>query len=283
MINQYSIREKGREYKVSEHFKLGEFACKDGSNTVLISTELLTMLERLRAYVGGSINIMSGYRTAAYNKKIGGASASQHVKGTAADIAVYRSDGSPISAKIICCICQTMGFKGIGFISAYSTHVDMRTAGSYRGDERKDYSGNVGGDFYKYFGISGADILRLKKEWDQTSTASEQVPAPQTKIEKEEEEMIYKTIAEVPEWGRAAVQLRIDHGWSDGKNLQDSLVRAWVAQDREDPYIANVEDVPRWAQAEVSALLDSGKLKGTGVETIGMRLSTLRAVIIAAR
>lgn len=95
--------------------------------------------------------------------------------------------------------------------------------------------------------------------------------------------MIYKTIADVPKWGRAAVQLRIDHGWTDGKNLQDSLVRAWVAHDREDPYIANVEDVPRWAQAEVSALLDSGKLKGTGVETIGMRLSTLRAVIIAAR
>lgn len=201
MIKQYSIREKGRDYKVSEHFKLGEFACKDGSDTVLVSTELLAMLERLRAYVGGSISIISGYRTVSHNKKVGGTSASQHLKGTAADIAVYRSDGSPISAKIICCICQTMGFKGIGFISAYSTHVDMRTAGSYRGDERKDYSGNVGGNFYKYFGITGDEVIAYKYN----------PPAP---AKKEEEELTQEQFNKLMDGYLAARAKKEPAAWS---------------------------------------------------------------------
>lgn len=171
------ISSVGRSYKIAPHFTLGEMACKDGSDAVYYSTELMDKLEELRAYVGGSITINSGYRTTAYNRKIGGASQSQHTKGTAADIIVTKN-GSVVSAKKICCLCQTLGFKGIGFISDRATHVDMRTTGSYRGDELKNYASNIGGDFYKYFGISKADIEALKPK--------KETPKPTPKPQEED-------------------------------------------------------------------------------------------------
>lgn len=157
----------GRGYKISPHITLGEFQCKDGSSKVLYSTELMDKLEQLRAYVGGTISINSGYRTPAYNKSIGGASSSMHTKGYAADICVKKG-GTRISGKLICCLCQTLGFKGIALIkgSGYFVHVDMRPSGTYRGDERYGYGNNVGGDFYKYFGInkSAIEALKVKEE-----------------------------------------------------------------------------------------------------------------------
>lgn len=161
MIKTVSIKSLGRDYKISPHFKLSEMACKDGSDKVFYSTELMAKLEELRAYGGFTVSINSGYRTPAYNKKIGGASRSQHRFGTAADI-VVKKNGAVVSAKRVCCLCQSLGFKGIGYISANAVHVDMRAVGSYRGDELRGFNGNVGGDFYRYFGISKAEIEALK-------------------------------------------------------------------------------------------------------------------------
>jgi len=48
---------------------------------------LCTMLEVIREAIGNTpITILSGYRSEAYNRKIGGAKHSQHVQGRAADI-----------------------------------------------------------------------------------------------------------------------------------------------------------------------------------------------------
>lgn len=264
----------GRDYALSPHFTLGEFACKNGADEVRYSTDLLDKLEELRSYGGFTVSINSGYRTAAYNKKIGGASNSQHIKGTAADI-VIRKDGKVVNAKLICCLCQSLGFKGIGYISANAVHVDMRTSGSYRGDERKGYSGNVGGDFYKYFGIDKTQITALKVQ-----ETKQEVGVP---VETEEQDKMYDDITKVPEWGRESVQLRTEHGWTDGKNLTDSILRCWVVEDRENPYIVNVEDAPAWAHEELQALIDNGKIKGNGVEQIGKRWHTLEALIMANR
>lgn len=159
-VKTVSIKTLGRDYKISPHFKLSEMACKDGSDKVLYSTELMAKLEELRAYGGFTVSINSGYRTPAYNKKIGGASRSQHRFGTAADI-VVKKNGAVVNAKKVCCLCQSLGFKGIGYISANATHVDMRASGSYRGDERRGYGGNVS-NFYRYFGISKSEIEALK-------------------------------------------------------------------------------------------------------------------------
>ncbi len=126
------ISKLGAGYPISNHFTLSEMRCKDGSDKVLYSIELLNKLEELRSYGGFTITINSGYRTEAYNKKIGGASASQHLKGTAADI-VVKKDGVTVDAKKICCLCQALGFKGIGYISNNATHVDMRANGNNTG------------------------------------------------------------------------------------------------------------------------------------------------------
>lgn len=76
------------EHNLSPHFKVKEFACKDGSDAVKIDDALVTALERIRAHFGKAVNINSGYRSPAYNAQIGGATNSQHVQGVAVDFRV---------------------------------------------------------------------------------------------------------------------------------------------------------------------------------------------------
>lgn len=71
---------------VSKHFRVREFACKDGCEFVLISRVLVEILEGLREKIGEEIYINSGFRTPTHNKKIGGALLSYHQYGMAADI-----------------------------------------------------------------------------------------------------------------------------------------------------------------------------------------------------
>ncbi len=161
MIKTVYASKKGADFLISPNFKLSEMQCRDGTDKVLYSDKLLEKLEELRAYGGFSIHINSGYRTSSYNKQIGGASKSQHTKGTAADIFV-KKDGKVVDSRKICCLCQTLGFKGIGYISGKAVHVDMRESGLYRGDERKGYGGNVGNNFYAYFNITPQEIISMK-------------------------------------------------------------------------------------------------------------------------
>lgn len=91
MVKTYSLKKDG-ETQLSANFKVREFACNDGSDTVLIDTELVDILQAIRDAFGKPITINSAYRDATYNKKIGGATNSQHVYGKAADI---RVDGVP--------------------------------------------------------------------------------------------------------------------------------------------------------------------------------------------
>lgn len=74
--------------KVSEHFEAKEFACKDGSYELLICTELIEVLEKIRNHFQAPCIINSGYRTPSHNAKINGARNSYHCKGMAADIEV---------------------------------------------------------------------------------------------------------------------------------------------------------------------------------------------------
>lgn len=72
---------------LSQHFSKKEFRCKDGSY-IPISKELLRKLEMLRSKVNRKMIITSGYRSISYNKKVGGATNSQHLYGKAADVIV---------------------------------------------------------------------------------------------------------------------------------------------------------------------------------------------------
>jgi hypothetical protein len=84
MIVVYSLKRDG-EKQLSKNFKVKEFACKDGSDKILIDDELVVILQQIRNRIG-AVNINSGYRTISYNNSIGGADGSHHTTGQAADI-----------------------------------------------------------------------------------------------------------------------------------------------------------------------------------------------------
>ena len=129
-VKTYSVKTDGSKY-LSANFKVSEFKCNDGSDTVLISDELVTLLQKIRDHFGKAVVINSGYRTSTYNKKVGGATNSQHVKGTAADITI--SGVSPLEvAQYAEYLQPTSG--GIGVYQSF-THVDVRTTRS-RWDNR---------------------------------------------------------------------------------------------------------------------------------------------------
>ncbi|MDY5510270.1 YcbK family protein [Dysosmobacter sp.] len=129
-VKSYSVKTDGSKY-LSANFKVSEFKCNDGSDVVKISDELVSLLQKIRDHFGKAVVINSGYRTAAYNKKVGGASKSQHVQGTAADIVI--SGVSPLEVAQYAEYLQPKS-GGIGVYTTF-THVDVRTTRS-RWDSR---------------------------------------------------------------------------------------------------------------------------------------------------
>ena len=77
-------------HQISEHFKVKEFACKDGTPVVFVDDYLAIILNIARNIIKKPITITSGYRTVSHNAKVGGAKYSYHTRGMAADI---RADG----------------------------------------------------------------------------------------------------------------------------------------------------------------------------------------------
>ena len=129
-VKTYSVKKDGSTY-LSKNFKVREFKCNDGSDTVLISDKLVGLLQNIRDHFGAAVTINSAYRTESYNKKIGGATKSQHVNGTAADIVV--KGATPLEvAQYVEHIMPDSG--GIGVYQSF-THVDVR-ANRSRWDNR---------------------------------------------------------------------------------------------------------------------------------------------------
>ena len=71
-IKTFSKRKDG-EKKLSENFKVSEFACHDGTDKILIDMDMIPILQKIRN-VGGAVKISSAYRTESYNLYVGGAS-----------------------------------------------------------------------------------------------------------------------------------------------------------------------------------------------------------------
>lgn len=116
----YSLKKDGSK-KLSENFTVREFRCKDGSDKILVSTDTVQILQRVRNYFGQPVRINSAYRNAAYNQKVGGTSSSQHIKGTACDIAVTGVPPKAIAAYIDAVFPTT----GLGLYDTF-VHVDTR-------------------------------------------------------------------------------------------------------------------------------------------------------------
>ena len=120
-VKRYSLKRDGKYFKLADNFTLGEFACKDGNDEVLVDLSLVDILQRARAELGRRITITSGYRTQKYNGKIGGAKNSYHIKGQAVDIKVEGL--TPWQVALYFEHCSKAG--GIGMYDSW-VHVDTR-------------------------------------------------------------------------------------------------------------------------------------------------------------
>jgi hypothetical protein len=182
-VKTYSYLKDGSTY-LSTHFQVKEFASTNGStlysDTVLIDSDLVTMLEKLFSTLNLSkMVIVSGYRTSSHDKAVGGNGSGQHTLGKAADICCYDKSGSVISAKIICCVAtDIIGFKGCANISANyrNVHVDTRTT-KYYGDECKGnnsiwYYNSKYTDFYTYFGLTKSEVNKYISSSTSTTSSS---------------------------------------------------------------------------------------------------------------
>lgn len=120
-IKAYSKAKDGNK-KVSNNFRVREFACADGSDPIFIDSELVNILQKIRSHFGKSITITSAYRTPPHNKAVGGEAYSQHLYGLAADIKV-----SGVTPKKVAAYAETL-LKNKGGIGIYSTftHIDTR-------------------------------------------------------------------------------------------------------------------------------------------------------------
>lgn len=190
------LSQLGRNYKVSDHFTLGEIASKDGADKVLYDTELLDFFEFIRLLLGGegraTVGVNSWYRSPAHNRAVGGASNSTHTQGIAADV-VFKQDGKRVPAKLICCLLQDFGIGGIAYINAYTVHVDNRKNGTYRGYEPDGFSNNVpNGDFYEFFNVTKDQVEALKVN---KSINEKEEEAEMTK--KEIRDIVFECIAEM--------------------------------------------------------------------------------------
>lgn len=123
---------KGDTTQITTNFKIKEMDCKcSRCNKTLLDDDLIKGLQKVREHFGKALNITSGYRCVEHNKEVGGANASYHMKGMAAD--VYINDVSPIE---IAQYAESTGlFNGIGRYSNF-VHLDVR--------ENKYYWENLG-------------------------------------------------------------------------------------------------------------------------------------------
>lgn len=126
-VNTYSLAKDG-EKNLTTNFKVKEFRCKDGSDTILIDGTLVNYLQKIRNWAGAAVTINSGYRTASYNASVGGAKNSYHIKGQAADIVVSGKTPLEVARKA-----EALGMKGIIKYSNF-VHVDTRTTKYYSKD-----------------------------------------------------------------------------------------------------------------------------------------------------
>nr|DAF17982.1 MAG TPA: peptidase [Microviridae sp.] len=122
MLKSYIMDTEANE-KVGQHFKVKEFACKDGSQVVFIDSYLVSILDILRNEVGKPVIINSGYRTPTRNKEAGGAKYSYHMRGMAADIRINGMSSKEIAGKLDKIIPYECGI----IVYKNWVHIDTRT------------------------------------------------------------------------------------------------------------------------------------------------------------
>lgn len=145
-IQAYSLTEEGDKTFLIDgrksNFKVREFRCRDGSDRILIDSDLVRLLQSVRLHFGKAVSITSAYRTANHNKSVNGATSSYHMKGQAADFTV-----TGISNREVARYLQSIGALGIGLYDYTGgfVHTDTRTKKYYWQQDSKTA---------KYYGVS---------------------------------------------------------------------------------------------------------------------------------
>lgn len=117
--------------KISSHFSVREFKCKDNTRVIVLNKALIDLLEKIRMHYNLPVTINSGYRTVAYNSSIKNASPkSQHILGNAADIVVKGISPAKVYAWLDSTYPNSLG---LGIYNSF-VHVDVR-----EGKSRWDY------------------------------------------------------------------------------------------------------------------------------------------------
>ena len=115
--------------QLTTNFHLSEFACKDGTpvpdELIPNVQKLAEQLQTIRDAIGESLHINSGYRTPAYNKKVGGKPNSYHLKAMAADITAKNYTPKQLAAVVEKLILNGLKIGGMGIYKRF-IHVDTR-------------------------------------------------------------------------------------------------------------------------------------------------------------
>jgi hypothetical protein len=124
--------------RLSANFTVNECRSK-GDGSAWVHRDLLVALESLRAAVGRPLSLVSVWRDVAHNRRVGGATSSQHTYGAAPELTAIRSRLSP-GAHLragraadfnrgyirLDDVVKLRLFGGVGHRDGWVTHVDVR-------------------------------------------------------------------------------------------------------------------------------------------------------------
>lgn len=147
---------RGDRIQITKNFHSDEFACKDGCKKILIDVDLVFVLQKIRDEIGSAITINSGYRTIPYNKKVGGAKNSYHIKGRAFDISSKTVDPRRLAK-----IAEKQGLKGIIRYQSF-IHIDSREK-KYWFDNVSNKTVNTFNIYTLRYGDRGSDVKILQR------------------------------------------------------------------------------------------------------------------------
>jgi len=104
-------------------FSPAEIASR-GDGALKLNSEAMNKLQTLRNRLGKPMIVLSGYRSPAHNRAVGGAPHSKHMLGTAFDIAMSNHDPVAFEAAA-----RAVGFLGFGFYPRSGfMHIDLGPA-----------------------------------------------------------------------------------------------------------------------------------------------------------
>lgn len=111
------------DIQLRKNFRLFEFASSD-TNLIIVTDELLDILQAIRDKIGKPIRVTSGFRSEAMNKKVGGTANSRHKLGLASDI-TFNGISKVLDETADFAI--ELGARGIGrYYTRKFIHIDVR-------------------------------------------------------------------------------------------------------------------------------------------------------------